>query len=374
MQNKYISINNINNENILMSNINLVRLVALILVVLGHSTASYTKSWVYSANVNSSLYNFLSIYVSSFHLSVFVFASGLTYAYKQKSGHAYSSYLILIKKKLKRLILPYVFIGSLYMIPIGMLLNISRYNKSYLDNLKGFILGYSNGHLWYLFMLFNVFLAYYFIEKKLNSRKNIIIVTIILIVGKIVSKQIPDFFEINSMMNYLIVFHLGYCTYLYKYKISLLTRNILGKHKVITLVSSILIISLILLIKSKVPYIYGVTSCIYSIIDIIICIIGIVQVYSIVLIINKSKYLNYAKRINKYNFNIYLLHEPIIFIILSYLLPLNINPTIVVFLCFSLSIIISIIISKCYYYFINYLNKNFKYKLKISKFEETIKN
>lgn len=163
MQNKYISINN---ENIIMSNINLVRLVALILVVLGHSTGAYTKSWVYSANVNSNLYKFLSIYVSSFHLSVFVFASGLTYAYKQKSGNAYSSYLILIKKKLKRLMLPYFFVGSLYMIPIGMLLNISRYNKSYLTNLKSFILGYSNGHLWYLFMLFDVFLVYYFIEKN----------------------------------------------------------------------------------------------------------------------------------------------------------------------------------------------------------------
>ena len=373
MQNKYTSVNDIDNEAMLMSNINLVRLVALILVVLGHSTASYTKSWVYSANVNSNLYNFLSIYVSSFHLSVFVFASGLIYAYKQKSGHAYSSYLILIKKKLKRLILPYFLIGSLYMIPIGMLLNISRYNKSYLVNLKSFILGYSNGHLWYLFMLFDVFLAYYFIEKKLNSRKNVVIITIILIIGKIISKQIPDFFEINTMMNYLIVFHLGYCTYLYKYKISLLTRNILEKYNVITLVSSILTISLILLIKSKIPYIHGVTSCIYSIIDIIICIIGIVQVYSLVLIINNSKYLDCVKQINKYNFNIYLLHEPIIFIILSYLLPLNINPTIVVFLCFSLSIIISILISKAYYSFRNYLNEIFTCKLKINRFETIIK-
>lgn len=290
----------------------------------------------------------------------------------KKSGNAYSSYLILIKKKLKRLMLPYFFVGSLYMIPIGMLLNISRYNKSYLTNLKSFILGYSNGHLWYLFMLFDVFLVYYFIEKKLNS-KNIIIVTIILFIGKVVSKQIPDFFEINSMMNYLIVFHLGYCTYLYKNKISLLTRNILGKYKVITLVSSILTISLILLVKSKIQYIHGVTSCIYSIIDIIICIIGIVQVYSLVLIINNSKYLDCVKQINKYNFNIYLLHEPIIFIILSYLLPLNINPTIVVFLCFSLSIIISILISKAYYSFRNYLNEIFTCKLKINRFETIIK-
>lgn len=374
MPNKNMNINDINNDYILMSNINLVRLIALILVVLGHSTASYTKSWVYSANLNSNLYNFLSIYVSSFHLLVFVFASGLTYAYKQKSGHAYSSYLILIKKKFNRLILPYFFIGSLYMIPIGMLLNISRYNKSYLVNLRDFILGYSNGHLWYLFMLFDVFLVYYFIEKKLTSRKNIIIITIFLIILKMISKQIPDFFEINSMMNYLIIFHLGYCTYLYRYKISLLTRNILKKHNVITLISSILTISLILLIKSNIPYIYGVTSFIYSIIDIIICIIGIVQVYSLILIINKSKYLDYVKKINKYNFNIYLLHEPIIFIILSYLLSLNVNPTIIVLLCFSLSIIISILILKVYYYFINYLNKNFRYKLKIREFKKFINN
>ena len=58
MQNKYMSINN---ENIIMSNINLVRLVALILVVLGHSTGAYTKSWVYSANVNSNLYKFFKV-------------------------------------------------------------------------------------------------------------------------------------------------------------------------------------------------------------------------------------------------------------------------------------------------------------------------
>ena len=65
---------------------------------------------------------------------------------------------------------------------------------------------------------------------------------------------------------------------------------------------------------------------------------------------NKSKYLNYLKEINNYNFNIYLLHEPIIFIVLSYLLPLNINSTVVVCLCLALSITISILISKFYYY------------------------
>ena len=54
--------------------------------------------------------------------------------------------------------------------------------------------------------------------------------------------------------------------------------------------------------------------------------------------------LNY---INKYNFNIYLLHEPIIFILLSNIL--NLNPTIVVISNFTLSICISIILAKLYY-------------------------
>lgn len=223
-------------------------------------------------------------------------------------------------------------------------------------------------------MLFNVFLVYYLVEKQLNSRKNIIIVTITLIIAKLISAQIPDIFEINSMMNYLIIFHLGYCTYLYKYKISSLIINILKKYNFIILISSILTISLILLIKSNIPYIYGITSCIYSIIDIIICIIGIVQIYSIVLIMNKSKYLNYLKEINKYNFNIYLLHEPIIFIVLSYLLPLNINSTVVVCLCLTLSITISILISKFYYYLMSYSNNYLDDKFKILNINKNVKS
>ena len=89
---------------------------------------------------------------------------------------------------------------------------------------------------------------------------------------------------------------------------------------------------------------------------------------------NKSKYLNCLKEINKYNFNIYLLHEPIIFIVLSYLLPLNINSTVVVCLCLALSITISILISKFYYYLMSYSSNYLDDKFKNSKERKKVYN
>lgn len=45
------------------------------------------------------------------------------------------------------------------MIPIGMILNIERYRNSYIINLRSFIVGRNNGHLWFLMMLF--YIIYY---------------------------------------------------------------------------------------------------------------------------------------------------------------------------------------------------------------------
>ena len=54
------------------------------------------------------------------------------------------------------------------------------------------------------------------------------------------------------------------------------------------------------------------------------------------------------KFLNKYSFNIYLLHEPLIFIILSYIASKNINSTILVLACFIVSIVIPILLYKVY--------------------------
>ena len=62
-------------------------------------------------------------------------------------------------------------------------------------------------------------------------------------------------------------------------------------------------------------------------------------------IIIKDKIDKLINVIGKYSFNIYLLHEPIIFIVLHFISSKYINPNVVVMLCLSISISISILIS-----------------------------
>ena len=62
-------------------------------------------------------------------------------------------------------------------------------------------------------------------------------------------------------------------------------------------------------------------------------------------IIIKDKIDKLINVIGKYSFNIYLLHEPIIFIVLHFISSKYINPNVVVILCLSISVSISILIS-----------------------------
>ena len=59
------------------------------------------------------------------------------------------------------------------------------------------------------------------------------------------------------------------------------------------------------------------------------------------------------KFLNKYSFNIYLFHEQLIFIVLSYIASKNINSTILVLVCFIVSIVIPILLTKAFKAIVN---------------------
>ena len=61
---------------------------------------------------------------------------------------------------------------------------------------------------------------------------------------------------------------------------------------------------------------------------------------------------------NTNSFNIYLLHEPLIFIVLSYIASKDINSTILVLVCFIVSIVIPILLTKAFQVIVNRNNVN----------------
>lgn len=118
----------------------------------------------------------------------------------------------------------------------------------------------------------------------------------------------------------------------------------------------LVVISLLLILVSKMNLSNIITNRLFSLINLVIAMVCITICYLIVYLINskvrnkiiKKKIDRLIDNIGKYSFNIYLLHEPIIFIILYFIVDKYINPNILVMLCLSISLSVSILISIIY--------------------------
>ena len=343
-----------NNEKNFLKELDYLKTIGILLVVIGHCTSIYTGGWVFTSPVNSPIYGLIASYVYTFHVPMLVFVSGAIYYYCRINKGKYSSLKSLIINKFKRLILPFLFIGILYSIPIKYIIGMIEGNI--INNIKSFILGLNTGHLWYLLMLFNIFILFYLYEKFILNRKYSIVLNLILFsILYISSGFFTNIFQINRAIQYSIFFYLGYEFFRSKDKLILKLEKL--KSKSILIMTPILIaISLVLILVSKMKLSSVMLSKFFSLINVVIAMICITICYLIVYLINnrmkntiiRGKIDKLINGIGKYSFNIYLLHEPIIFIVLYFIASKYINPTILVMVCLSISVSVSILISVIY--------------------------
>lgn len=343
-----------NNEKIILQELDYLKIIGILLVVIGHCTSIYTGGWVFTSPVNSPIYGLIASYVYTFHVPMLVFVSGSIYYYCRINKDKYSSLKSLIINKLKRLIVPFLFIGILYSISIKYIIGMIKGNI--INNIKSFILGLNTGHLWYLLMLFDIFIIFYLYEKFILNKKYSIILNLILFsILYISSGFFTNIFQINRAIQYSIFFYLGYEFFRSKDKLILKLEKL--KRKSILIMTPVLIaISLVLILVSKMKLSSIMLSKFFSLINVVIAMICITICYLIVYLINnrmkniiiKERIDKLFKVIGKYSFNIYLLHEPIIFIILYFIASKYINPTILVIICLSISIFGSVLISIIY--------------------------
>lgn len=81
-------------------------------------------------------------------------------------------YFKFIKGKVLRLLVPYLFFGLLWMLPIKILLNIPSYRDYDIsDILYRYVIGFDNGHLWFLYALFTIFVILYAFNRVLIKQK-----------------------------------------------------------------------------------------------------------------------------------------------------------------------------------------------------------
>ena len=123
--------------------IDLARGLAIILVVLGHVISSYHEAGLYK---DSTLYNFTTQFIYSFHMPLFMMVSGCLYS---KSRHKNKNYEI--KKRLLSYGVPYIVFTVLWILMKLVLSSVTNSSVSLVDILKAIF--YPVSFMWFIYAL-----------------------------------------------------------------------------------------------------------------------------------------------------------------------------------------------------------------------------
>ncbi len=286
-----------------------IRAFAILIVVLGHSIILYSDSWnLFETTCKVPVLNVLKEIINIIQMPLFFSLSGFLFFYSSKKKTKSISFFI---NKFKRLMVPYFLIAFFWMIPIRMLINFAGYsNLSIVTIVKQILIGFNNGHLWYLYALFMIFILMFFIDRALqyfNSEFVYIVVFVILMVLSF-NKVNLRFAFLNDAIKYAVWFYMGYLLNRYGNTVNL-------KVKIPTLIITILFLVLWLIFRKE---LLGFLSSFFSV-------LSIYWIFT-----DKSN--KFINSVSDNSFGIYLFHSPLVYITYTYL-P-NVTPILVVLINF----------------------------------------
>lgn len=323
-----------------LKNCNFIKAVLMLLVVLDHSICFYGGGWftvIKPLEINKSLI-FISGFIGNFHVYSFTFISGYIYYYLKYEVGKYKTFNEFLLNKIKRLITPYIFCSIFWVIPITQVFY--KYNS--IELIKKYLLGYSPSQLWFLLMLFNVFIIFFFLSdffKKMNICIGGGITVLFYCLGIIGGKLGLNIFQICRSLCFIQLFYLGF-----KFRQC--------RTDYIKQIPKLLYIFVYLLLFLCARYFSRNDLILFKIMELVIRdllhIVGAVMTFFVLQsIANKIDFDN--KKIIKIltsNFMIiYLFHQQLIYIIL-YKINGLVNSYISGFLNFSGAILISLVIAK----------------------------
>lgn len=198
-------------------NFDIAKAICIILVVIGHYSPDGSPDW----------FKAIWSWIYSFHMPLFMFASGYIYnAFKKEEP--YKSFII---KKIKRLMIPY-FIVSFIVISIKLLTQGGLYvqNPVTIESyLKVFYHPEAGYFLWFVWSLFTMFL----IAPLLRTRKSRTFAFIIAAVLHYIPFSLTHIFALQETKTMFIWFMLGVCCYDWgitsiNAKLSISTQKIVG--------------------------------------------------------------------------------------------------------------------------------------------------
>lgn len=188
-------------------NCSIVKTILMLLIIVYHSCVFWTGQWWDTEPVLSSkTLGLFATWLNSFHVFAFTLVSGYLFAFKVLNAE-YDNYIVFIKLKAKRLIIPYVFVMLIWVAPISAV--IFHWDFSYL--FRKFILCIDPSQLWFLWMLFEVFVIVWPMRKLLLEKTitGWLIAIAFYGLGIIGKRVIPNIFCIWTTCQYVPFFFIG---------------------------------------------------------------------------------------------------------------------------------------------------------------------
>jgi len=190
--------------------LDIAKAICIILVVIGHYCPDNSPDWW--VNINKVIY--------TFHMPLFMFASGYIYIATKKD----ETYWSFVLRKIKRLLVPY-FTTSVLVVAVKLLMQDNAYVQNpvtMISFLKIFYLPEAGFFLWFIWALWWMFV----IVPLFNSRTSRIILFAFSVLLFFLPMNFPEIFCLNSFKKMFIFFMLGVMSFDFKKESSKIVNKI----------------------------------------------------------------------------------------------------------------------------------------------------
>lgn len=280
-----------------------IRVFAIFLVVLGHSIIMYTNWNVIETTQTIPYIKILKRFINVIEMPLFMSVSGYVFYYSKRK-----QFIPFVLNKGRRLLIPYICAGALWMAPLRMVMNIKNWNDGYFENVwKNLICQKSVGHLWYLISLFLIFVIMYGIVRfRFRNKEAIIHDLVVLTTLLLISFTAKEgmFFQfggtcVKRMFYYLFWFFLGYLLNKYSAKL----QKVKEKSRIFNTADSCVFVICFCLYN-----LYGGNIWYY-----LSAFCGVILVYSMM----PDKTNRTLEFIEKNSYGLYLFHSPMVYVTCS---------------------------------------------------------
>ena len=176
--------------------IDILKGIAIVMVLLGHAVIRFPVN-LHDVAWTNAIYN----WVETTHMPLFFLVSGFCFSYRGK----YSEYIM---KKIKRILIPFLFFNLIDSVPRQLLSFLVNRPKSIKESIASIVL--YGGEYWFLYSLFVIFLFFPLFSEIIKKYQFAQVIAIVICVSLKFMTFLPGIFLIRRTTFHLLFFVSGY--------------------------------------------------------------------------------------------------------------------------------------------------------------------